>query len=78
MTRALALVPLAALAVLATATPALAGPPGLAPVPLLADYWNDFIEHWTGVFQRQNGIVMGVLVVGAACLFIITRGKWRK
>ncbi|MCS6864167.1 MAG: hypothetical protein RMJ56_11070 [Gemmataceae bacterium] len=45
---------------------------------LLANYWDGFIKHWTGVFQQQNGIVMGTLVVGAICLFIITRGKWRK
>jgi hypothetical protein len=46
--------------------------------PLVANYWDGFIKHWTGVFQQQNGIVMGTLVVGAVCLFIITRGKWRK
>lgn len=45
---------------------------------LAAGYWSGFIEHWTGVFQKQNGIVMGTLIVGVVCLFIITRGKWRK
>jgi Spy/CpxP family protein refolding chaperone len=70
------LVALAALAVALTAAPARAGAP--APVPPLADYWGEFLEHWSGVFQRQNGIVMGALLLGAVCLFIITRGKWRK
>ena len=36
-----------------------------------------FVEHWTGVFQKQNGIVLGTLLIGAVCLFIITRGKWK-
>jgi hypothetical protein len=75
-TRTLALAPLAVLAVLATAAPALAGP--AAPCPLFGGYWNEFIEHWGGVFQRQNGIVLLVLGVGAVGLFIITRGKWKK
>ena len=30
------------------------------------------------MFQKQNGVVMGVLGVGAVSLFIITRGKWKK
>ena len=30
------------------------------------------------VFQKQNGVVMGVLGVGVVALFIITRGKWHK
>ena len=46
--------------------------------PLLASYWEGFVEHWTGVFKKQNGIVMGILLFGALCLFIITRGKWKK
>ncbi len=50
-----------------------------APAPaLFAGYWAEFLDHWRGVFQKQNGIVMGTLVMGAICLFIITRGKWRK
>jgi hypothetical protein len=74
--RALALPLLTALAVAATAAPAQAASPG-GPA-LLADYWAGFIEHWSGVFQKQNGIVMSALLVGAVCLFIITRGKWKK
>jgi hypothetical protein len=47
-------------------------------VPLVADYWSGFMEYWTAFFKKQNGIVMTALLVGAVCLFIITRGKWRK
>lgn len=45
---------------------------------LFAGYWSEFLDHWRGVFQKQNGIVMGTLAMGAICLLIITRGKWRK
>jgi hypothetical protein len=76
LSRALALFVLAALAVLGTAAPVFAGAGGSG--LLFAGYWHEFLEHWTGVFQKQNGIVMAVLVIGAVCLFIITRGKWRK
>ncbi len=55
-----------------------AGAAELSATPLVANYWDGFIKYWTGVFQQQNGIVMGTLVVGAVCLLIITRGKWRK
>jgi hypothetical protein len=68
-----------------------AGPAGAAenPVPLgdstgsgspalFANYWTGFVDHWSGVFKKQNGIVLGTLLVGAVCLFIITRGKWKK
>jgi hypothetical protein len=74
--RTVSLLTFAALAVPLTAAPVLAGPAGS--VTLLGGYWTDFIDHWSGVFQRQNGIVMGTLLVGAVALFIITRGKWRK
>ena len=75
--RTLSVLALAALAVLFTATPVLAaGAPGSA--PLVAGYWSEFIDHWSEVFGKQNGIVMVALVVGAVCLFIITRGKWKK
>lgn len=59
----------------------LAGPARAADAPpptLLAGFWGEFLDHWRGVFQKQNGIVMGTLLMGAICLFIITRGKWRK
>src|SRR5262245_18683109 len=45
---------------------------------LFGNYWQGFIEFWRSTFQKQNGVVMGVLAVGAVALFIITRGKWRK
>ncbi len=67
---------LAALLVL----PVLASPAAAADLTAatFGGYWGEFVEHWKGVFQRQNGIVMGVLVLGAIALFIITRGKWGK
>jgi hypothetical protein len=74
--RALVLFPLAVLAVALTAAPAVAAEPG-TPV-FAASYWDGFLEHWTAVLQKQNGVVMAALLVGALCLFIITRGKWRK
>lgn len=45
---------------------------------VFGSYWERFLEHWHGVFKRQNGVIMGVLGVGVVALFIITRGKWRK
>ena len=74
--RTLALTLVVALAVLLTAAPA--GAAEVGGPALFAGYREGFIDHWTGVFQKQNGIVMLALVVGAVCLFIITRGKWRK
>jgi hypothetical protein len=56
--------------------PALAGEPGGAAV--FGDYWQGFKDYWKALFQKQNGVVMGVLGVGAVALFIITRGKWKK
>jgi hypothetical protein len=46
--------------------------------PLFAGYWTAFYDHWAGVFQQQNGVVMLTLGIGLVCLFIITRGKWKK
>jgi hypothetical protein len=68
-TVALALVALALAA--APAAAAEAAPP-------LASYWSGFVDHWSGAFKKQNGIVMFALLVGAVCLFVITRGKWQK
>ncbi|QJW93955.1 hypothetical protein [Frigoriglobus tundricola] len=69
----------AVLALFVAAAPArAAGAEAGARAPLFAGYWANFLEHWTGVFQKQNGVVMGALFLGAVCLFIITRGKWRK
>jgi hypothetical protein len=77
---------LAALAVVLLANPVAANtvggtaanPASAETAPLLGSYKDGFIEYWSGVFKKQNGIVMGTLLVGALCLFIITRGKWRK
>jgi hypothetical protein len=41
-------------------------------------YWTGLVDYWQGVFQQQNGIAMGITVVGLIALFIITRGKWLK
>ncbi|MCI0704029.1 MAG: hypothetical protein L0241_23465 [Planctomycetia bacterium] len=46
--------------------------------PLFSSYWAEFLDHWADMFQKQNGIVMLALAVGVVCLFIITRGKWKK
>lgn len=70
--------PLAILAALALAATAPAAAAGAEAAPPLASYWSGFIDHWSGVFKKQNGIVMFALLVGAVCLLIITRGKWRK
>ncbi len=66
----------AALAVPLTAAPARAAAPG--PAPLLAGYWAEFVDHWTNALQHQNGFLMAGLLLGAVCLFLITRGTWRK
>lgn len=76
--RSFPLLLLAVLTVSLSAGPVAAAETVSSSTPLLAGYWQGFIEHWTGVFQKQNGIVMLTVVVGALCLFIITRGKWRK
>lgn len=75
--RTLPLFALAALALVCTAPPALAAD-GVGSAPLLASYWRDFLDHWGGVFKKQNGVVMGAILLGIVCLFIITRGKWKK
>jgi hypothetical protein len=86
MTRRTASARLAALLVLVlTAAPAAASPVppaarvAAAPVgPLFGGYWDSFLDHWTGVLKKQNGVIMLALGVGAVSLFIITRGKWIK
>jgi hypothetical protein len=74
--RTLVLFALAACAVPLLAGPVAASEPG-SPVFALS-YWDGFLEHWSEVFQKQNGVVLAALLVGAVCLFIITRGKWKK
>jgi hypothetical protein len=67
---------LVAIALALSAAPAFATSSPAA--PLFGRYWSDFLEHWGGVFQKQNGMILAALGVGAVSLFIITRGKWKK
>ena len=69
---------LVALALVATIAPAFAATPSPAATPLFGGYWSSFLEHWGGVFKKQNGMILAVLCLGAVSLFIITRGKWKK
>jgi hypothetical protein len=64
----------AAAAILALASPAAASDGA----PLFGGYWSQFVNHWTGYFGKQNGVIMFALGLGAVSLFIITRGKWKK
>jgi hypothetical protein len=41
-------------------------------------YWYNFRKWWAELFGSQSGVVMIAMGVGAASLFIITRGKWLK
>jgi hypothetical protein len=67
---------LAILLLLLLASPAAAASHGPA---IFGGYWESCLEWWQGSFQKQNGVVMGVLGVGAVALLIITRsGKWQK
>ena len=71
--------PLRPFALAAAAAPLLAAPAAAgAGVPLVAGYWTEFYDHWSGLLRQQNGVVVFTMGVGAVCLFIITRGKWRK
>jgi len=56
----------------------LAGSATAAPLFAEQSYANGFKEHWKGAFAKQSTIVMGVLLAGAAGIFIITRGKKMK
>jgi hypothetical protein len=69
---------LVALALALPAAPALAAGPAAGPGPLFGGFASNFLDHWKEYFQKQNGIVMAALGVGAVSLFIITRGKWIK
>jgi hypothetical protein len=67
---------LAILLLLVLAGPAAAASPDAA---IFGGYWQSCLEWWQSSFQKQNGVVMGVLGVGAVALLIITRsGKWQK
>jgi hypothetical protein len=68
---------LALLVVLVLAGPAAAADQGSG--ALFGKYWGQFLEYWQGALQRQNGVVLVVLGLGAVALLIITRsGKWNK
>lgn len=41
-------------------------------------YWSNFIKWWGNLIGSQSGVVLVAMAVGAASLFIITRGKWHK
>jgi hypothetical protein len=45
---------------------------------LFGSYWTGFKEHWVGMFQKTNGIVLATIGLGIVCIIIITRGKWKK
>ena len=76
MRRAPRLFSLAILLLLLLASPAAASSHDPA---LFGGYWESCLEWWQGSFQKQNGVVMGVLALGAVALLIITRsGKWQK
>ena len=51
-----------------------AGPAVAAPFAEQS-YYTGFIDHGKTSFGKQNTIVVGVLLVGALGIFIITRGK---
>jgi hypothetical protein len=72
--RALAL---AVVALALVASPVLAAAPS-AGAPVFGGYWSGFVDHWGEAFQKQNGIILIALGVGAVSLVIITRGKWLK
>lgn len=63
----------------ATASPLIASTPLFAArKSAVRKYWDGFKEYWGGAFKNQSAVTVVVLGTGAAALFIITRGKWRK
>lgn len=53
--------------------------PAADPAPFArTNYWDGFVEFWSGRVMRTDGVVLLALGVGAVCLFIITRAKWKK
>jgi hypothetical protein len=76
MKNPIVLVVLVVSGLLAFAGPAGAMEPGAT--LLGSSYWQEFQDHWRGIFKRQDGVGMLIVVVGAVALFIITRGKWLK
>jgi len=41
-------------------------------------YWIGFRDYWFGMVKKQDNMVVVVVLVGLLCIFIITRGKWKK
>ncbi|MBA2226514.1 MAG: hypothetical protein WHU94_00440 [Thermogemmata sp.] len=65
---------IAALGMLLSASPCYAGSANL----WASGYWQEFQDYWEGIFRRQDGVIMTVLIAGAIALFIITRVKGNK
>ena len=40
--------------------------------------WDGFVRYWKGFVYRSDRVALIVALVGAAALFIITRGKWNR
>jgi hypothetical protein len=77
--RRIAFLAYAAVILAMSASPLAAADPGSASTtPLVASYWDGFVDHWMSAIKKQNGVILVALGVGAVSLFIITRGKWRK
>jgi len=57
-------------------------PPAFSAAPAIpmADSfsWSGFVRYWRSYANRTDHVVLVVLLVMAAALFIITRGKWLK
>lgn len=63
-----------ALGILLGVSPCYAG----SPIFWASGYWHEFQDYWEGIFRRQDGVIMTVLIAGAIALFIITRVKGNK
>jgi hypothetical protein len=76
----LLLMPVLAVAAPVPAAPAAAITAMPAPALPLADSfsWHGFMRYWKGFVNRADRVVLVVVLVAAAALFIITRGKWMK
>jgi len=62
-----------AMALVCSATPALATP------PLAAGYGEGFVEYWKKTFQKQDSIVMYTVGFGAVLILVLlSSGKWGK
>jgi hypothetical protein len=41
-------------------------------------YWIGFRDYWFGMVRKQDNMVVVVVLIGLLCIFILTRGKWKK